>query len=154
MKGELIGEPNIYLSAKIQLLTTSSGKKIWTQGSSAYIQEAMKNIEEWLMECNMKLPTCLDTPMSTGYCPELDISLALDAEMADWYQSVIGILLLAVEQGCINITMETSMLASHMALPCKGHLVAVLHIFAYLKNHHNSQITVPDIDHNIFLHQD
>ena len=148
MKGKSIGEPNIYLGVKIQSLTTSSGKKISTQGSSAYIQEAVKNVEEWLTECNMKLLSCLDTPMSTGYCLELDISLALDAKMVDWYQSAIGILWWAVEPGCINI----------MALPCEGHLVAVLCIFTYLRKHHKLQIafnlTVPDIVHNLFPQQD
>ena len=74
----------------------------------------------------MKLLTCSDTPMSTGYCPELDISLELDTEIANWYQSAIGVLQWAVELGCIDITMETSMLASHMALPHEGHLVAIL----------------------------
>ena len=92
--------------------------------------------------------------MSTGYHSELDISPELDAEMANWYQSAIGVLQWAVELGHINITMETSMLASHMALQCEGHLVAILHIFAYLQKHHNLQIafnpTVPDIDHNLF----
>ena len=92
MKGSSIGMPNIYLGTKIWSLTASSRKKIWTQGSGAYIQEAMKNVEERLVECNMKLPTCSDTPMLTGYCLELDTSPELDVKMVNWYQSAIGVL--------------------------------------------------------------
>ena len=110
MKSKSIGEPDIYLGAKIQSLTVSNGKKIWTHGSSTYIQEAMKNVKEWHTECNMRLPTCSDTLMLMDCCPELNTSLELDAEMANWYQSAIAILQWAVELGCINITMETSML--------------------------------------------
>jgi hypothetical protein len=39
----------------------------------------------------------------------------------------------AIELGRIDIVTEVSMLASQMALPREGHLVAVLRIFSYLK---------------------
>ena len=143
-----MGSP-IYLSTKIWSLTASNGKKIWTQGSSSYIQEATMNVKEWL-----EAPDPLQYSHVTDYCPELDTSLELDAEMVNWYQSAIGILQWAVELGCINITTETSVLASHMALPQN----AILCIFSYLKKHHNSWIafnpTVPDLDHNQFPRQD
>ena len=45
-----------------------------------------------------------------------------------------------VELGRVYINTEVSMLSSHLALPRIGHLGAVFHIFAYLKNKHNSEI--------------
>jgi hypothetical protein len=63
-----------------------------------------------------------------------------------------------VELGRFDIVAECSMLASQMALPREGHLVAVLRIFAYLKKHHNSRIVFnpeyPTIDHSQFPRQD
>ena len=49
-------------------------------------------------------------------------------------------------------------MSSHLALPREGHLSEVLHIFAYLKKHHNSEMvfdpTTPVIDGNLFVKQD
>ena len=97
-------------------------------------------------------------PILMGYCPELDVSPEVGPEVANWYQSAIGVLRWAIELGRIDITTETSMLASHMALPHEGHFIALLHIFSYLKKHHNSFIvfdpTYPVIDPNLFPEKD
>ena len=46
------------------------------------------------------------------------------------------------------------MLSSHLAMHCKGHFYAALHIMAYLCQHHNSWMifdpTYPDIDYDAF----
>ena len=51
--------------------------------------------------------------------------------------------------GRIDICCEVSVLSSCLAMPRQGHLQQALHIFAYLKRHHNSRIimdpTYPDI---------
>jgi Reverse transcriptase (RNA-dependent DNA polymerase) len=155
LKEGSVKEPDIYLGAKLRRIVGSDGTEAWTQSSSSYIQEAVKNVESWLDEHNMKLPNRSDTPMSTGCRPELDTTPELDPETANWYQSAIGVLRWAIELGRIDITTECSMLASHMALPREGHLVAVLRVFSYLKKHHNSRIvfdpSYPEIDHNLFI---
>ena len=46
----------------------------------------------------------------------------------------------ACELARINILFEISLLASHTAMPRQGHLVAVYHVFAYLKPHLNSTL--------------
>jgi len=56
----------------------------------------------------------------------------------------------------IDITVDVSMMSSsHVALPREGHLQQVLHIFAYLKHHHNSSLvfdpSYPDIDYKKFV---
>ena len=49
-------------------------------------------------------------------------------------------------------------MSSHIALPRVGHLEQVLHIFGYLKQHHNAELvfdpTPPEIDHSAFCRRD
>jgi hypothetical protein len=91
--------------------------------------------------------------LPTSYCPELEILPELNAEDVNYYQSVIGVLRWAVELGRVDITTEVSMLSSHLALPCDGHLVGTLHLFAYLDKKHNAQMvfdpTYPVVDKSI-----
>jgi hypothetical protein len=124
LKEGSVGSPDQNFGAKIRPSIGVDGKKFWTQSSSGYVQEAVKNVERWLREHNMKLPARSDTPMSTTYWPELDTSPVLSPEVANWYQSAIGILRWTVELGRIDLTTETSMLAAHMAMPREGHLIA------------------------------
>ena len=127
---------------------------IWMQSSSAYVLEAAKNTKAWCDKNDMRLPSHCDTPMSTGYRAELDTTPLLSHEQANWYQSAIGALQWAIELRRVGINTEVSILASQMAMPREGHLVAVLRIFGYLKWHHNSRIsfnlTYPKINHDSF----
>jgi hypothetical protein len=63
--------------------------------------------------------------MVSCYKPELDVSAELDAEMANFYQSQVGVLRWIIEMGRLDITTEVSMLAAHMAAPREGHMRAV-----------------------------
>lgn len=157
LKPSSIGEPDIYLGAKLRKVERN-GQVMWTQSSAAYVKEAIKNVEDWMERMGLKFPARCDTPMPTSYRPELDVSPELAPEVANWYQSAIGVLRWAIELGRIDVTTETSMLASQMALPREGHLVAVLRIFGYLRKHHNSRIafdpTYPIIDYESFETKD
>ena len=72
--------------------------------------------------------------------------------------SLIGILRWSVELGRIDIDTEVSKLFSFLAAPREGYLDQALHIFAYLKKHHNGGIVFdpkyPVIDENDFKHTD
>ena len=98
------------------------------------------------------------TPLSNGYRPEIDLSAELQAQDLAYYHSLIGVLRWIVEIGRVDICIEVSMMSSHLALPREGHLKEVLHIFAYLKKHHNSEMvfdpTVPTMDYSLFEKQD
>ena len=63
-----------------------------------------------------------------------------------------------MELGRIDITTETSMMASCMAMPWVGHLDRLFHIFVFLKNKHNSEMVFDpspiDIDKANFEPQD
>ena len=54
--------------------------------------------------------------------------------------------------------METSALASMMAMPREGHLAQVYRMFSFLSSHHNAVMvfdhTPPDIDHSAFTDED
>ena len=86
------------------------------------------------------MPSKADTPLTTTYRPELDVSRELNEVDAAYYQSLIGILRWIVELGRVDACLVVSMMSSHLALPREGHLEQVLHIFAYLKKYHNNRI--------------
>ena len=52
-----------------------------------------------------------------------------------------------VELGRVDVCLEVSMMSSHLALPREGHLEQVLHIFAYLKKYHNTELAYDPSDH-------
>ena len=93
-----------------------------------------------------KMPNKVDTPLTTTYRPELDISRELNVVDAAYYQSLIGILRWIVELGLVDVCWEVSMMSSHLALPREGHLEQVLHIFAYLKKYHNTELVYDPSD--------
>ena len=121
----------------------------WPLSSSQYVQAAVKNVEAWLSKeenSRWKLPRKATTPISPTYRPELDVSPELDSRNASYYQSLIGVLRWMVELGRVDICLEVSMMSSHLALPREGHLEQVLHIFAHLKAHHNTELVYDPSD--------
>lgn len=80
----------------------------------------------------------VNSPISNGYQPEIDVTDVLDSELASYYQSLIGILCWFNELGRVDITAEVSMLFSCMAMPQEEHLKQVFMMFAYLERHHNA----------------
>jgi hypothetical protein len=59
-----------------------------------------------------------------------------------------------LELGRIDIATEVSLLSSHLAYPCKGHLETDLYMMSYLQHKHNTQLifdqTYPKIDMESF----
>ena len=78
--------------------------------------------------------------MKSNSRPDIDITEELGEDKSSYYQSLIGVLRWIVEIGRVDICCEVSMLSSHLALPRCGHLAQVLHMFAYLKYHANSEM--------------
>ena len=48
MKDELVGDPDIYLGAKVKKMELPNGVKAWALSSSKYIREAVQNCEKYL----------------------------------------------------------------------------------------------------------
>ena len=103
-----------------------------------------------------KMPNIADTPLTTTYRLELDVSRELNETDAAYYQSLIGILRWIVELGQVDVCLEVSMMSSHLSLPMEGHLEQVLHIFAYLKKYHNMGYDLHDpvVDENDLKRRD
>ncbi len=158
LKEESVGPPDIYLGGKLRKVKLDNGVNCWSFGSAQYVKSAVTNVETYLKKRGESLPARAKTPLSNGYRPEVDISEELGLEEAAYYQSLIGILRWMVELGRVDICIEVSMMSSHLCLPRKGHMEQVLHIFGYLKKHHNAEMpfdpTVPAIDKSRFVRQD
>jgi hypothetical protein len=134
-------EPKTYLGATIKNWTIpNEHRKIWSMNSSQYIKEAIRCVELELSKMGHTLKGKPSTPMQAGYRPELDVSAVLQPDQANYYASLIGILRWAVKLGRIDIYIDVALLSSHLAEPRIGHLEQVLHVFAYLKYHDNSNL--------------
>jgi len=68
--------------------------------------------------------------------------MELNEDGVNFYQSMIGTLRWLVEAGRIDISHSVSVMSSFMAIPRIGHLVEVLHIFAYLKLNNNRSLVL------------
>jgi hypothetical protein len=153
-----IGPPTQYLGNKVSKVTLATGSEAWCFSSSQYIQNAVKNVQDHLALEGRTLPSKAKSPWTSNYRPEIDTSSELKPTDASYYQSLIGILRWICELGRIDITMETSAMASMMAMPRKGHLEQLYHMFAFLKSKHNGCMVFdpsePDIDESQFIRED
>ena len=151
MKPGSIGDPDIYLGAKLRSVRLSNGVKCWSMSSAKYVQEPVRNIEDFI-ERNLegrKLKRNPTYSWPSNYMTEDDKSPELLPTSASYYQHLIGILQWIVERGRVDLV--TSLLASQMAMPRYGHLDAALHVIAHLKSRSNTWMvfdpTYPDIYH-------
>lgn len=158
VKPKSIGKPTQYLGNKVSYIQLDNGRYAWSFSSSQYVQNSVANVEEYLSRLNKSLPRRVKSPWTSNYRPETDTSPELQSTHASYYQSLIGILRWITELGRVDITMETSAMASMMAMPREGHLEQLFHMFAYLKLKHNSSMvfdpTEPDIDESQFPCED
>ena len=131
-----------------------NGSVGWYMSSDKYVRAAITNIEETLSKSGQKLPNKCKTPLSSGYWPELDDVQEMKADGLHRYQELVGVLRLAVELGRVDILLETAMMSTHLALPRKGHLEQLYHIFSYLKTNPKKKLFFdpqhPDVDERSF----
>ncbi len=140
------------------MVTLERGIKAWAFGSCQYVQSAIPNVEDHLTKAGEKLPYKAPTPLSSGYCPEIDVSPELGEDDASYFHSLVGVLWWIVKLGRVDINVKVSMMSSHLALPRVGHLREIYHVFAYLKAHSNTKMVfnlMPvAVDMNLFEQQD
>ena len=95
LKPTSIGDPYIYLGAKLRKMQLPNGVWCWIMSPSNYAQEAVQNCETHLKEhCNGNYSLLKDAVNTFAYHyePELDVSESLDSDMASYYQYLIGIM--------------------------------------------------------------
>ena len=153
LKPSSIGEPDIYIGAKLKYTPAANGVWSWRLSPSNYVQEACNNCKTFLknnFDGNYSLPKMAPNRFVGGYRPETDMTYPLEPDQASYYQTMIGVMRRMVEIVKIDIATECSLLSSHLAYPHEGHFECALHMMGYLKWKHNSQIffepTYPDID--------
>ena len=158
---ESIGPPTVYPGGRVCKVQLENGVWAWSFSSSQYVQSTIKNVEEYVRKpknSHLKIPSKAETPLKTSYRQELDVSPELMPRDSAYYQSLIGILQWIVELGRIDICLEVSMMSSHLAMPRKGHLDQVLHMFAYLHKYHNTELVYdpsdPVVEHDVFKQRD
>ena len=134
LKDDKIEPLDMYLGATLSVIE-NDGIQGWCMTSDKYVKAAVENVEQELVRVNQRLPSKCRTPMAAGYRPERDVSVELTPVGVQRYQELIGVLRWAAELGRVDILLETAMLPTYMALPQKGHLEQVYHVFGYLKTH-------------------
>ena len=159
LKEASIGLPKIYLGSSFWKVELKNGAKAWSFGASQYVNTAVKNVEEFFKNYERyTFPRHCNTPFTTSYLPELDVSLELNQNEASYYMSLIGIMIWIVELGRVDIWLEISMMSSHIAIPREGHLRELFHVFSYLKKYHNTKLVLnlsePIIDNSMFERKD
>jgi hypothetical protein len=83
-----IGNPSMYLGAKLKLTQMSNGVYAWGMSPTEYITEAVSNCEKHLKlkyDGRYVLPTQAANPVAMGYEPEIDETPALDPDQASYF---------------------------------------------------------------------
>lgn len=157
LKPTSVGDPDIYLGAKLKETQLPNGIYAWGLSPSKYVNQAVKNCQTHLTEKlndKYKIPTRADNPFATDYCTDSDVSEPLDDECSSFFQHLIGVMRWMVELGRVDIAVEVSLLSSYLAYPREGHLEAAIHIIGYLRQKHNTRLifdpTYPKINENDF----
>jgi len=142
LKPESRGQPKTYLGADIAPFAHPYEPYVyyWSMGSHTYVKEAVRNMETHLEGLGLALKKKVSTVLPHEYKPELDVSKECNEEEVSQCHQRIGVLRWTVELGRVDICTEVSMMAAHCAMPRKGHLDVVWHMFAYLKRHDKSKM--------------
>jgi len=93
LKPSSVGNPDIYLGAKLKLTTLDNGDTAWGMSPSKYAQQAVANCARHLSEKldnRYEIPRRADNLFPQDYQPELDRSKPLDAECSSFYQLLIN----------------------------------------------------------------
>ncbi len=141
LKPSSVGDPDIYLGAKLKETRLPNGVMAWGLSPSKYVVQAVKICQLHLTEKlarKYSIPARVDNQFPVDYDPSTDLSNLLDPDCSSFYQHLIGVMRWMVELGCIDIATEVSMLSSYLACPRKGHLENALHVMVYLRLKHNS----------------
>jgi hypothetical protein len=95
LKPSSVGNPDIYLGAKLKQTQLPNGVMAWGLSPSKYVVQAVENCQLHLTEkLNGKylIPARVDNPFSVDYDPSTDLSDILDPECSSFYQHLIGVL--------------------------------------------------------------
>ena len=100
--------PEIYLGVDVGTKQLPDGRVVWTTSSKSYVTEAVKTVENLLIEDGegYVLKNRVKNPFPSNYKPELDVTDELGPELSLRYLQLVGICRWAVELGRIDIICE------------------------------------------------
>ena len=95
LKESSVGDPDIYLGAKLNKVQMDNYVWCWSISPSKYVQEAVRNCQKYLEE-NLSdeydLISNAQNPFSLGYEPFMDVSPLLLPDEASYFQTIIGVM--------------------------------------------------------------
>lgn len=88
MKPDSIGDPDIYLGAKLRQTKLPNGVIAWVLSPNKYVHEAVKSVEQHLAKeyDGRELLKRASAPFQVNYRPELDITPELGPVQAQYYR--------------------------------------------------------------------
>ena len=138
-------------------VTLENVQSEWIFRSSQYIIDPVKNVIDTLFQEARTLPKHGKYLWNSNYIPETDAFHEIPPPIYAYYQYLIGVLQWITEIGRVDITMETSAIASNMVMPREGHVEQLFHILAYLRIQQNISMVFdpkePDIDDSQFVRE-
>jgi hypothetical protein len=105
LKPTSVGDPDIYLGAKLKETQLPNGIYAWGLSPSKYVNQAVKNCQTHLTEKlndKHKILTRADNPFPTDYCADTDGSEPLDPECSSFFQHLVGVMRWIVELGRVD----------------------------------------------------
>ena len=105
----------------------------WYMSADNYVRVAVENVEKNLAKYSQCFPTCCNTPIMSGYWPEISILTKIKSEGVTQYQEMVRTIRWSVDLGRVDILLETALMSTYLGLPCRGYLKHIFHIFGYLK---------------------
>jgi hypothetical protein len=84
LKDDKIKKLTHYLGAQISQKVID-GIECWTMSSEQYVKAAIANVEAKLDKTGQHLPTRCNTPLQSGYRPELDVTAELKIEGIQYF---------------------------------------------------------------------
>jgi hypothetical protein len=106
LKPSSVGDPDIYLGAKLKQTQLPNGVMVWGLSPSKYVVQAVKNCQLHLTEKltgKYLIPARADNLFPVNYDPSTDFSDILDPDCSSFYQHLIGVMRWMVELGRIDI---------------------------------------------------
>ena len=147
-----VGKPEYYLGGDVEELGPDWKEDGIQLGLSAktYIKNAVDRFEKVLGMLSQH-----NTPMQSGYHPEMDDTPQLDEKRSALYRSLIGSASWIVTLGRFDIQFAVNCMSRFNLAPREGHLKAMLYLFGYLKKHNRYHVLIdPSYRDNSLFEED
>ena len=90
-----LGDPDIYLGAKLKKMRLPNGVETWALSPARYVHQSVRNAEDYISKNlgdRWKLPSRAENPFAINYHPEMDTTPELKPGLTTYYQSQVGVL--------------------------------------------------------------